>query len=69
VLGVIGAAGLGLAALTTRLKKSFLFGVTPLDPQTLVAAAITLIGCAMLASRVPARRAGEVDRAVALRAE
>lgn len=61
--------GLVLFALVARFIRSFLFGVAPGDPLTLLGAALTLIMIASLASWIPARRAGRVDPAEALRAE
>jgi putative ABC transport system permease protein len=62
-------AGLGLFAATARFLRSFLFGVEPNDPLTLVSASLVLIVLAGLASWIPARRASRVDPADALRAE
>jgi ABC-type antimicrobial peptide transport system permease subunit len=67
-LGGVGV-GVGAAMVATQLVKSLLFGVTPRDPLTLVAAPALLIAIAVLASVVPARRAARVDPMVALRAE
>ena len=70
MLTAVGIAiGLGAAAALTRLMKSLLFGVSPLDPLTYAAIPLLLAGCAVLASYVPARRAAAVDPAEALRAE
>lgn len=70
VLTVIGVgAGLVIFALIARFLRSFLFGVAPSDPITLVAASLTLLVIAMLASWIPARRASRTDPANALRAE
>jgi ABC-type antimicrobial peptide transport system permease subunit len=60
-LGVI--AGLGLA----RLLSSLLFGVKPGDVTTFAAVAVLLIGVALIASWIPARRAVNVDPTLALR--
>jgi putative ABC transport system permease protein len=66
-LGVaIGAAG---ALALTRLAKSLLFEVTPTDPVTFVGVAAVLVGSAVVASYLPARRAAGVDPIDALRCE
>jgi predicted permease len=63
---VIGLA-CGLAA--TRTLVGLIKGVRPNDPITLIVVTGVLLGVALLASYVPARRAARVDPAVALRAE
>jgi putative ABC transport system permease protein len=63
------AAGVGAALIGTRVLASLLFGVSPLDPLTLVSATLFLLLAALLASYVPARRATRVDPMVALRYE
>jgi predicted lysophospholipase L1 biosynthesis ABC-type transport system permease subunit len=66
-LGIVfGAAA---AAALTRLMSSLLFGVTPLDAATFVAAAAFLAVAALLASYIPARRATTIDPMQTLRAE
>jgi putative ABC transport system permease protein len=62
-LGVVGAAAL------TRTLASLLFGVTPLDAITLVAAPGTLCAAALLASAAPAWKAARTEPALALRQE
>jgi ABC-type antimicrobial peptide transport system permease subunit len=63
---VIGLAG---AVAASRLLKSFVFGVSTLDPLVLVVAAILVLLLAMAASLLPARRAASIDPIQALRAE
>jgi predicted permease len=63
VFGTVAAAAL------TRLMSSLLFGVTPLDAATFVAAAAFLAMAALLASYIPARRATAIDPMQTLRAE
>jgi len=69
-LAIGGAvAGLGLAWAATRLLRGLLFETEPLDPTTLAGAAALLLGAALLATYLPARRAAKVDPVVMLRAE
>jgi ABC-type lipoprotein release transport system permease subunit len=70
VLGGIGVAvGLGSAAGFTRLMRSLLFGIGPLDPITFTAMTVVLAAAAVLASYLPARRAVAVDPVETMRAE
>ncbi len=61
--------GLGAAVVVGRLLRGLLVGVAPLDPLTLVVAAAALVGAALLAAWLPARRAALIDPAVVLRQE
>jgi predicted permease len=67
--GAGAAVGLAAAAELMQLMKSILFGVRPVDPITYTAAPLILIGAAVLASYLPARRAAAVDPVKTLRAE
>ena len=61
--------GLVLAAFGTPLARSLLYNVSPFDPFSFVAVSLLLIGVALAAGYVPARRAMKVDPVAALRQE
>jgi putative ABC transport system permease protein len=65
--GLGALIGLVGAILGTRLLRSMLFEVDPLDPMAIAGAALLLIGASALASYVPARRASRVDAVATLR--
>jgi predicted permease len=69
-LAALGLAlGLAAALFTTRLVASFLYGVSPFDPLTFLAAAAALALVATCATLIPARRATAIDPLASLRAE
>ena len=65
-LGV--ALGVASAVVANRLLRGLLFDVDPLDPVSIVAAMLLLVGVSALASYVPARRAVDLDPIATLRA-
>jgi predicted permease len=62
-------AGLIAAAAFTRLLKTLLFGVTPLDAATLAGVVALLLVCSVAAGWIPARRAARTDPMRILRNE
>lgn len=70
---VVAGAGVGLGLLAslaaTGVVESFLVGVSATDPVTFVGIPLILLGVALAAILVPARRATRVDPVVALRDE
>lgn len=69
----LGLAGCGIGALgailATRLLRSMLFHVDPLDPAALATAVVTIFLLALAASAVPAHRAASIQPMQALRDE
>src|SRR5215471_3293009 len=61
--------GVPISLASTRLISSRLYGVSPTDPLTIVAAIFLMVSVAALAGFIPARRASRVDPIVALRYE
>ncbi len=69
LLGLGMALGLPAAWAASRWVSSMLFGLTPMDPMTILAATALLTGFGLLAGFLPALRASRVDPMVALRYE
>ena len=69
-LGLIGC-GLGAVAaiFATKLLRTLLFEVDPLDPAVIVLAALSIFALALAASFIPARRAAAIEPMQALRTE
>jgi len=69
---LIGAGlivGIAAALSLTRLIKSFLYGLTAMDPVAFGVAAVLLLAVGALAGYLPARRASKMDPMIALRYE
>ena len=70
VLSVVGiAVSLPVTLGASKLVESLLFGVRPGDPQAVGAAVAILLGAALAAGYVPARRASRIDPMKAVRHE
>jgi putative ABC transport system permease protein len=61
------AVGLATAAGLSSLTQSLLYDTSPTDPATFIGVPLILLGVALLAAFIPARRASRVDPVVALR--
>jgi predicted permease len=67
-LAAMGAAfGIAVALGVLRLMRAMLFGVSPVDPLTLGAVALTMCAVAVFAAYLPAHRAMRIDPMTSLR--
>jgi ABC-type antimicrobial peptide transport system permease subunit len=64
-----GGIGLALSIALSRVMESALLGIASGDVRVLAAFAAVLMGAALLAGYLPARRAASIDPMIALRAE
>jgi ABC-type antimicrobial peptide transport system permease subunit len=69
LLGIGVVLGVPMSLAASRAIKAGLFGVSPTDPVTLMAAVVIVSACMLLGSYMPARRATKIDPMVALRYE
>jgi predicted permease len=69
LIAIGGAIGIVAAYAATQLVKSFLFGLTAMDPVSFGGAALLLALVGALAGYLPARRAANIDPMIALRYE
>ncbi len=67
--GLGAAIGLPIALATGQVLRGFLYGVSPLDPLSIVVSMMVLLAAALLACYIPARRAARIDPMAALRYE
>jgi putative ABC transport system permease protein len=67
VVGLIVGLGLGLGV--AKVAAGLLYGISPVDPVSIIVTIALLGGASLLASYIPARRAAKVDPMEALRYE
>jgi putative ABC transport system permease protein len=63
------AAGIPLALAASRLIAGMLYGLSPGDPVPIAFSTVIMLGVAILAGYLPARRASRIDPMTALRSE
>jgi predicted permease len=61
--------GLGLGLAVARVAARLLYGISPIDPVSIVVTVVLLGAASLLASYIPARRAAKIDPMEALRYE
>jgi ABC-type antimicrobial peptide transport system permease subunit len=68
-MGVGIVAGIVVAVVASSIMRAFIYGFHGYDVFTVFAVATILAACGLVASYLPARRAGAIDPIVALRTE
>ena len=69
LMAVGGAIGIAGALGATRVLRALLFDLSPSDPGTYAAVVAIVVGTALLAVSIPARRASRVDPLASIRAD
>ena len=70
VLAIVGGVlGITVALATDRVLRAYLFGVSSVDPVTIISVTLLLAGVTLFACWIPARRATRTDPIEALRYE
>jgi predicted permease len=69
LVGLGAAIGVAAALASTRVLESFLFGLSPTNPVTLIGSVAVLLAVGTLACYLPARRATSLDPMVVLRGD
>jgi macrolide transport system ATP-binding/permease protein len=69
LVGVGLVVGLAMSMALTRFMRNLLFQIGVVDPVTFISVSAVLVGVAMIACYIPARRATKVDPLIALRYE
>jgi ABC-type antimicrobial peptide transport system permease subunit len=70
MLAIVGAAmGILMALALSRVLSSLVFGIASYDPATMAVSGLVLLGVAVAAAWLPARRVARIDPMVALRYE
>jgi ABC-type antimicrobial peptide transport system permease subunit len=67
VVGLI--VGLGLGLVVAKVAARMLYGISPVDPVSIIVTVVLLGAASLLASYIPARRAAKIDPMEALRYE
>jgi ABC-type antimicrobial peptide transport system permease subunit len=69
IVGIGTMAGFSLSMIASKLLKNRVYGISPSDPSTVLAAIAILLIIAITATSIPALRASRIDPVIALRFE